>query len=255
MLVKDHYQGVIREIMQEHCISRLSPKPSHVLPKDVCFREVVQYTDSYVGEGVDDQPHYRYRRYSEMLRHVKMSNSRKAHIDIGCGAGEFSWALVDYAIETGAGLDSLEMYGFDHNPEMISLAQDIGGRLKLLVPDYPDFHYYYDLESFWRETRVSHREGSDYIITFGHVLAQANYPDAMAAFTQIIIHVGKMMDTQSDCTLVAVDAKGWSLDFQRGWDSLRDRLQIARIGLEEIEVPKTPINDSGRAKIAMMRLG
>ena len=184
-----------------------------------------------------------------------MSNRHKVHIDIGCGAGEFSWALVDWANETGAGLANLEMHGFDHNPEIIRLAQDIQDRLSQLIPDYPDLHYCYDLQSFWRETRASRREGSDYIITFGHVLAQANYPDAMKTYTQIIIHISKMMDTKSDCILIAVDAKKWSMDFQRGWDSLRDRLQIAKIELEEVKVPITPINDSKRAKMALMHPG
>ncbi len=255
MSVKDHYQGVIREIMKELCISRSSQMRSHVLPKDACFREVVQYTDSFVGEGIDGHPHYRYRRYSEVLRQLKIRSRHNVHIDVGCGAGEFSWALVDWAKEAGTGVNNLEMYGFDHNPEVIRLATDIKRRLSKVILDYPDLHYCYDLQSLWRATRRHRPEGSDYIVTFGHVLAQSNYSDAIRAYTQIIIHTSKMMDIKSNCTVVAVDAKNWSMDFQRGWDLLRESLQIAKIELEDVEVATTPINDSKRAKIALMHLG
>lgn len=94
MKIKDRYQEIIRDIMAEYAI-RPTSQPGHVVQKDAGFREVLQHTEHYVGGGNDTQPHYRYLRYRELLNDLEPSGRREAHVDIGCGAGLFSWTFLD----------------------------------------------------------------------------------------------------------------------------------------------------------------
>ena len=59
------YQGAIRQVMADHDIEPLQ-NPSHIVGADADFAEVVRHTHWYVDRG-DTQPHYRYRRYLEVL--------------------------------------------------------------------------------------------------------------------------------------------------------------------------------------------
>ncbi len=261
MRIKYQYQRILRDLMKENGISPIgpaSPCPSHVVPKDAGFTEVVQHTDSYVGEGNDARPdawpHYRYRRYMEVLQRLKASKRRRAHVDIGCGAGLFSWVFLDWATSKRVPFDRVELYGLDHSTAMISLAQKLRTRLIQYVPNYPELHYCYELESLLDELTENHRKGTDYTITFGHVLVQAHNPHDMDTFTQIITHIQNLMDTQSNCVMMAVDAGNWPLTFAEGWSVLLSSLEGANIWIEETPVKETAINDSTRSKIATLSL-
>ena len=262
MSVKDHYQDVIREIMRAHNISPIMYRPRHEVEPETSFEEVVQHTDFYVGKGNDEQegsePHYRYRRYREAieyvetLEHLEMVEERKAHVDIGCGAGLFSWVFLDWAIEKGTSWDNLGLYGFDHSPEMINLARNVRNRLKKEMPSYPTLHYNHAVTTLLRELEETHRDGTDYIVTLGHVLAQtANISEATSNFASIIARIYDLMANLSDCALVAVDAKYWSEDFRAGWDSLLNSLQSLGIRCETQRVVGTVLNDYRCARIAV----
>lgn len=262
MSVKDHYQVVIREIMGAHNISPIAYRPKHEVGPTTSFEEVVQHTDFYVGKGNEEQqlsePHYRYRRYREAigyveaLEHLEMVEERKAHVDIGCGAGLFSWVFLDWAIDKGISWDHLDLYGFDHSPEMINLAQDVRNRLKKDMPSYPMLHYSHDVTVLLHELEANHQDGTDYIVTLGHVLAQtANNAEASSNFASIIAHTFNVMANLSDCALVAVDAKNWSEDFRTGWDSLVYRLKNLGIRCETEQVTGTVLNNYRCAKIAV----
>lgn len=258
----DLYQGVIREIMRKHGIRRPTHKPKHEVGAEAPFEVVVQHTDFYIGQGNEEQErsesHYRYRRYREAIGYVEalerleMVEERKAHVDIGCGAGLFSWVFLDWAIDKGMSWDNLVLYGFDHSPEMINLARDVRNRLKREMPSYPMLHYSHSVPALLRDLEETHQDGTDYIVTLGHVLAQtANAAEATSNFVSIIARILDMMANLSDCALVAVDAKHWNKDFTVGWNSLVNRLQSLGIRCETQQVISTVLNDYRCARIAV----
>ena len=229
-------------------------RPTHVVTKEAGLTQVIQHTDSYIGEGNDSrsdaQPHYRYRRYLELLQGLRASKGREANVDIGCGAGLFSWVFLDWAIAQGVGIDRVDLYGLDHNKAMVRLARGIRARLLQGIPDYPELHYCSDPELLLRKLTDNHREGTDYTITLGHVLAQAHSPSDIDTFAQVVAQVLESLDPASNCVMIAVDAQKWAVEFTTGWASLLSYLEGARIGHRELRVEKTAINDKGRAKIA-----
>ena len=153
-LVKDHYQPVIQEIVADYGIA-LVPNPNAVVSASEGFSEVVQHTAWYVGGEGDSQPHYRYRRYLEVLeQHIPVSDSPITHIDIGCGAGLFSWALLDWAANHGIDFAQVGLHGVDHCRAMIQLAQMMTQRLAQRIPGYPEAHYCETPEVLMRQLNV-----------------------------------------------------------------------------------------------------
>ena len=146
----------------------------YVVPADATFACVLRYTDRYVGQWHDDQPgnspHYRYNHYKNMLNNLPFSEKRLAQIDIGCGAGLFSWVLLDWFTKHGVGHDQVNLYGFDHSQAMIKLAGMVRDELAQNMVDYPDLHYFCDIEALLDQLADNRFENRDYIITFGHVL-------------------------------------------------------------------------------------
>ena len=255
MGVKAQYRRIIRDIMEEHDICP-SHQPGHVVRNDAGFAEVVQHTDFYVGKGGDAQrgarEHYRYDRYLEVLQDLTASGSREAHVDIGCGAGLFSWAFLDWANEEGIEPDRVDLYGLDHSPAMLCLAQEVRSRLTPTVPDYPKLHYCHDPEALLQELTENHHESTDYTITLGHVLVQAHATCDINKFTQVIVHISELMDGQSNCALVAVDARGRPMEFAKGWDLLLNSLERVGIRNQQCQVQTTHINDGESAKFAWL---
>ena len=247
MRVKDHYQGIIRQIMSDHGV-----KPgytSHKVPAHARFEKVVQHTDWFVNTG-DSWPHYRYGRYLDMLGYLTVSDGQVSHVDIGCGAGVFSWTFLDWATEIGVGRDHVDLYGFDHSPAMIKLSGMVRDELSQSIANYPTLHYFDDLDALLGELDDNHCQGMNYIITFGHVLAQAytHTRDDINDFARIIIRIRKLMDARSKCDLIAVDAKSAWIAFGEGWNSLLISLERANIRYEEHRVRIGSINYGNSAK-------
>ena len=249
------YQGAIRQVMAEHNIEPIQ-RPSHIVGADAGFDEVVRHTHWYVHQN-DTQPHYRYRRYREVLERVKPVNRRIAQIDIGCGAGLFSWAFLDWARENGLTYDRIDLYGLDHSPEMINLAQQVRAKLIAAIPDYPVLRYAHEVETLLSELKAHHRESTDYIVTFGHVLVQAHSPRDIGNFVEVIFETQTLgvPGTHPKCALLAVDAStgNWSAELAEGWNLLLNDLAEVGIGHRIISVPTTQINDNNRAKIAQLQ--
>ena len=242
MLVKDHYRCIIREIMAECGIDSPSWSPNYVINQDATFSRVVQYTHWYVDKG-DSQEHYRYCRYLRILRYLTHSERRIAHVDIGCGAGVFSWAFVDWATEKGIGYDRVGLYGFDHSQAMIQLAGTVRDKLTQHISRYPELRYSHDIDALLYELKGNHRKRMDYTITFGHVLAQAHTPSNIQRFVQIIVYIrNKLMDAKSECHLAAVDSHSGYIAFAEGWDSLLENLERAGIKSD----PPIMISNSAR---------
>ncbi len=248
--IRDLYREAIREIMAENDIEPLTG-PSHIVSANASFREVVQHTHWYVDRG-DSRPHYRFRRYYEILNHVGTAGRREAHVDVGCGAGLFSWAFLDWARIQNIGYDRVDLYGWDHCQTMIDLAEMTRTKLLENIHDYPHLHYSIDLDGFLQQITKNHQGITDYTITFGHVLVQAGSPDDLRNFTQIITHIINLMDNESNCVLWAADARGQSNTFTANWESLLNNLRPTGILYEVQDVPISEINNSNDAKFAVI---
>ena len=249
--IRDLYQDVIRQIMAEHNIGPVQ-NPGHIVGADAGFNEVVRHTHWYVDLN-DTRSHYRYRRYLEVLGRVKPGH-RIAQIDIGCGAGLFSWAFLDWAKENGLTYDRIDLYGLDHSPEMINLAQQVRAKLTPVIPDYPVLRYAHEVETLLSELNAHHQESTDYILTFGHVLVQAHSSRDIGNFVEVIFEALTlgMPGTHPKCALLAVDALNWTAELAEGWDLLLEGLAQVGIGHQIISVPITQINNNNRAKIAQL---
>ena len=259
MPVKQHYRRIIRDIMAERGVSPATGSPGHMVQANTGLNEVLQHTDFYIGEGGDAQagarPHYRYDRYQEIMGLLEVSKGRGAHIDIGCGAGLFSWVFYDWAAAQGFDPSRIDLYGFDNCSAMLDLAQEVRDRLIQEIPTFPEMHYHDNVEELLQKLTVNHHEGIDYTITFGHVLVQAQTGSTIHEFTRVISHIVETIDQQSNCVLIAVDARWWSSDFAIGWNSLLNSLDGIGVRYEERPVPVTQINDNSRAKFARIHTG
>ena len=233
MLVKDHYRQVIQDIMKANGIPAPSFPPNHVIPSNATLRQVVRYTHWYLDKG-DSQEHYRYSRYLRMLLHLTASKGQIAHVDVGSGAGVFSWVFLDWAIWRRIKLERVDLYGLDHCPAMIQLAKMVSNKLKQQIPNYPDLSYSHDVDALLSYLMKNHREGTDYVITFGHVLAQAHSCIDIRNFTRVIAYIrNNLMDSQSECYLVAVDARSGFIAFVTGWSLLLKSLESTGIRHEQ----------------------
>ena len=251
MLAKNYYQDAIREIMAERGLEPLTSYPTPFVSADAELDEVLLHTDWYVHTG-DSRPHYRYRRYLEMLNRLQASQGREANVDIGCGAGLFSWSFLDWASEKGVGRDRLELYGYDHSRAMIRLAKMVKNRLARNIPDYPELRHSDDVDSLLAQLTENHLEGTGYTVTFGHVLVQAHAPRDIQNYTRIVSHICELVDDGSVCVLVAVDARDSQGVFPEAWNLLLGRLESSGISSEQHKSPKTYINDGNSAKCAIL---
>ena len=242
-LIKDTYHDIIQEIMAEYGVEPMD-NPSHIIPANADFAQVLQHTDWYVYRG-DTRPPYRYRRYWETLNYLRESDKYVTHIDIGCGAGLFSWVLLDQAKIRGIHNDRVSLYGLDHCYAMVHLAGMIRERMLPNIVDYPALNYFTDVDALLNKLAENHRVNTDYIITFGHVLVQAN---AIHNFARIIVYIAELMDNQSSCMLIGSDARGSSGIFSSIWDSLLRDLALNGILYAPHNIVATSINDGNCAK-------
>ena len=237
--------------MNEH---RITPfRRNHLIRPGSTLAEVVQYTDWFCRRA-DSVEHYRYDRYREILRYVRPRPdcNQITHVDIGCGGGLFSWVLLDWAREHNLPLNRVSLHGLDRSSMMIYLAHFMRDGLIAHIANYPELHYETNLQMLLPELTAHHQNSTGYVITFGHVLAQAQSRDAILDFVQVILHILELLDAQSNCVVMAVDAQRWSAEFASSWNTLLDRLTWFGIGHQEIAVNQSPINDVNRAKIAWL---
>ena len=219
------------DIMTE---SNIGPSErDHNIPADASFEHVLQYTEWHMGflnrrqRHPNALQHYRYDRYRSLLELLDISTGEQAHVDIGCGAGVFSWAFLDWLMANGIAHSLVSLYGYDHCREMIRLSYMLRGRIRQSITDYPELYYFQDLKSLTNRLESSSKNGSvgiHHTITFGHVLAQAHSPEAIQTYTKIISTIVDIRDPRSTCVIGAVDAIGHFSEFSAGWDLLLESL-------------------------------
>ena len=194
----------------------------HQFPKNASLAKCIGYARRFVIESPSGGPHYRYDRYMRRLkatlRQYPVSAGRVVHVDIGCGPGLFTWVVRDY-FRNVSQVD-VELYGYDHAPEMVKLA--------CLIWEYMDECVYYSvhgrIDDLFSTSMPGGTTPSAVLVTLGHVLVQtADDESAMRDFASIIATFAQL----ADCRVVAVDALSgrWPKDFQRACGQLRAALE------------------------------
>lgn len=166
-------------------------------------------------ERGNEREHYRFDRYCNAIGKAVGSRAKKwAHIDVGCGAGVFSWAFLDWAAQRSIERSDITLYGYDACPQMIGLARTIREKLKRNAQGYPNLHYHYDRKGFVRKLAHS-RSAADCLITFGYVLAGNHVEKDIQAFQRIILAFlnavpdGKKVYLLSSDSTYSVSEEGW----------------------------------------------
>ena len=222
--------------MSEQHIPEASEQPPSEVSADATLEAVVQYTEWYIAGRGDTQPNYRYNRYYSVLRNTLnamqiQEATQIAHIDVGCGPGLFAWALLDWADEHEIEYSKLSLYGYDCCTEMVRLARMMRMQLLTLCPAYPDLLYNDDYRTFLSRIAKTPRVYTDYLITFGHVLAGNHNSDDISGFRQIIEQIVQLKNPANTVWLLSSDAtsdRNRSLSLE-GWNALLSALQTTGI--------------------------
>ncbi len=250
-LVRDYYLRMLRGIMRDYNID-----PSNldgVVPSN-SFVEAIQHTNKFLLDPYSNRlSHHMYRRYMKALRKcVKLDDNirRIAHIDIGCGAGLFSWVFLDWALENGYGYDFVDLYGYDNSQAMVGLATEFRYRLTRAMSGYPNIHYDDDIDNFMWRLKMAWRPNTHYIISFGHILGKSykERRSTIIGFAHIVDAIMRIKNLRPQCIVVAVDAKELIHDFTDGWNLLLTYLANRYTVRHTSTHPKTSmyalINDS-----------
>lgn len=255
-LIKNHYREEIRNIMLGYQIAPTQPN-THIVLADADFEKVVQHSHWFLDRN-DTRPHYRYERYWEVLGYrqalafMQPKENRTAHVDIGCGAGLFSWAVLDRARQQGMDFNDIDLYGLDHSPAMINLAEVVKERLMQHIAGYPVLRYHHVVDQLLEDLTTYSAGETDYIISLGHVLVQAKAPSDVQNFTRVISHITNLVGDGCRCALVAIDGRNWGHEFTVRWDELLNNLDANGIRPTRLGVPPTVRNGPLSAKFAYL---
>lgn len=237
MSIRDLYVSAIRKVMDKQGVAGAKTQPSCDVSPNASLPDVLQYTDWYATERGNEAEHYRFDRYRRAINHGLVNGGNKwAHIDVGCGAGLFSWAFLDWAVSRGVECSSVTLHGYDACPEMIRLAWMLRAKISPDVPCYPDLHYEDNINAFIRKLG-SKRIDADCLISFGYVLAGNHNDDDIRAFQRIAAAVLDAALPGRGVYLLASDATyGENLRLSTmGWEKLRAALRTR--GVQSLSLP------------------
>ena len=214
MPIRDEYIAAIAQLVRRFgCAGS-----DYRIQERADIQQCLGYAASYVAGNTTE--HYRYDRYRNKLIHSLDSNEdiggagTLIHVDIGCGPGLFSWVVYDHF--SGTEVD-VQLYGYDHAPEMVRLAGLIQDELESEV----GLQCYHDARQLLANIPAAPPQ-ADVIVTFGHVLVQlADDQQAIGAFATILEH----LTDKGPCLVLAVDARRQRNRFQRSFNRLCERLE------------------------------
>ena len=214
MPIRDEYIAAIAQLVRQ--FGRAGS--GYRIPESANIQRCLGYASRYVARHSTE--HYRYDRYRNRLIHSLGSNEdiggagTLIHVDIGCGPGLFSWVVYDHF--SGTEVD-VQLYGYDHAPEMVRLASLIQNELESEVR----LQCYHDAGQLLADIPAAPPR-ADVIVTFGHVLVQlADDQQAIRVFATILEH----LTDKGPCLVLAVDARGHRQRFQRSFNRLCEMLE------------------------------
>ncbi len=227
MSIRDLYIPAIRAVMADTGIQPAEAQPSPAVQPGASLADALQYTDWYATERGNGEEHYRFDRYRRVINRAPINRGDKwAHIDVGCGAGLFSWAFLDWAANRGVECSNVTLHGYDACAEMIRLAWMLRAKISPDASCYPDLHYGDNIDAFIRKLG-SKRIDADCLITFGYVLAGNHNDDDLSEFMRITVTVVDTTLPGRNVYLLASDATSAQRlgQFEEGWGNLLSALQ------------------------------
>ena len=260
-LIVNSYPGVLTRIMEgldcPHVDQRVpntaDPFPGgYLLPAESSPRLAVQYAEYYISGRRYPQrtPPYPYNIYLETLQDVLRilpdedgPKRRISHLDIGSGAGTFSWALLDWATDQNIPYENISLFGLDRCKAMVELATQIRqGLIECGFGNYPELHYFAGVQELLE--KLKQIEGpTDWIITFGLSLTQAYSQEEqgnVAEFAGVIEQIQQLENTGS-IVLVASDSQRDNNNYNAAWIALLQQLhQDGTTRFARLRYPRLP---------------
>ena len=233
--IRGRYAEIINAISKNY--EPVYTTPEYRIHPDATFAQCLEYTQKYVVGGEDDTPHHRYDAYRDALREVFVGLRRSerrplVHVDVGCGPGLFTWVVWDYFRDTYSKI-GLELYGYDHSPRMVKLANLIWNRLGIST----SYSCHHRLEALYSTAMQGGPVPCGVLITFGHVLVQTvDDESAVSDFADIVdtfVMIG-------DCQILAVDAYSTLSrreTFRKACENLRVAIEQRGMVVVEWDIP------------------
>ena len=207
-LIGDIAVEAIDQIMERKRIPKLSS--GITIESNATFAGVMQYLWYYVGNGATARnpqfyPRHRTDFYKRILNLAQIGRGPIQHIDIGCGGGTFTQALLECCQEQRISSDNVAIYAYDHALNAVKAAKRIHRLIqRRCTENIPPLHCLDDYESMLNLVPQNQSNATHYIITAGYVLANNLDQQAIGDFTAIITSV---VDKSGDglCSLVVCD--------------------------------------------------
>ena len=236
MSIREAYVSAIREVMAERGVEGAETQPSPAVPYGASLADALQYTDWYATKRGNEEEHYRFGRYYNAIeKSLRETGHKWAHIDVGCGAGLFWWAFLDWAAEHGVERSGITLYGYDACREMVRLAWMLRAKLGRTVPDYPDLRYASDSGLFIRKLAGGPID-ANCLMTFGYVLAGNHSDDDIGVFQRIAATtVNSVLHGRSVYLLASDATSGKNLgQLEDGWRKLLSALQAGGARIQQL---------------------
>ena len=187
---------------------------NHVVPKEASLKVCVGYLKNHV---MHERNHFRFDRYQAMLAHCSeqhgslgTSTNQKhtiVHVDLGTGPGIFHWVMHDHIQQncTPKNRPQLMLFGYDQSPNMLKLAKRIWKEFDL----EDQAIYFSDAKQLVKAAREISND-AHLIVTFGHVLIQANDILSRAEITKLARLCEKLSKSKRTTDIIAVDAYAYA---------------------------------------------
>ena len=208
-LIGDIAVEAIDKIMKRHNFDE-DKYFGYTVEPDATPEQVMKYIWRYEGRGSIHSGYrghrYRIDFYSKLIEPAKLARPRVFHIDIGCGGGTFTWALLEKCLELGRDFKGVRLYSYDYSPNMVKAARGIYRYIRKRHPKrIPKMHAYDDYRVMLEDMPQTPAGSTQYIITAGYVLANNLDQQAKDDFTEIISSVCANAGN-NPCSLVVGDS-------------------------------------------------
>lgn len=225
--VKSRYVSVIESIASAEGTTELG----YVVPPDATLSECIGYAREYVVRRQQEQPHYRYEKYLTAVRRCMQEfpfdrdTPTAMQLDLGAGPGLFTWVFWDWAqSETMDGKRrSLDLFGYDHAPEMARLARRVWGAFGLPC----EYRCLASQEEVYANVWPQ-GPPTNVLITLGHSLIQVHRHGGLEIFAEMCEAVASL---DRRARLVAVDAHGRGMprEFDSAWEEFVSMMRDSRV--------------------------
>ena len=185
----------------------------YTVEPDATREEVMQYVWRHEGNGAIHSGHeghrYRIDRYVNAIEQARRRSQkpiRIQHIDLGCGGGTFTWALLEWCISKGISLSKVRLHSYDYSKKMVKVAKAIHRFIQdEHTQNIPNLHAYSKYRKLLKAIPTEPKAPTHYIITAGYVIANNLDEQMIKDFTEIITTVvGKAGN--NPCSLIVYDA-------------------------------------------------